>query len=119
MDTKGNKVIMGLDVSTACIGVCILVDDGSEYGKIVELTHISPKVEKNKEDIEKLFLKKRLFETFLKKYMGIGIDEVVIEEPLIMSQNAYTVATLLRFNGMISDCVYRNVGSCTTIYLKL
>ena len=41
---NGNKVIMGLDVSTKCIGVTLLLDDGSDYGKIIELTHVNPKI---------------------------------------------------------------------------
>jgi hypothetical protein len=34
----------------------------------------------------------------------------VIEEPLLSSNNVNTVATLLRFNGMISEAVYRILG---------
>ena len=26
------NLVMGLDISTTCIGVCVLEDDGSEYG---------------------------------------------------------------------------------------
>lgn len=108
---KDNKtVLMGLDVSTACIGISILIDDGSEHGKIVELTHINPKVSSKIKGIEQLFLKKKIFEEFLVKYKDFGIDNVVIEEPLLRSNNVNTVSTLLRFNGMISDCVYNILG---------
>ena len=31
MDKNGNKILMGLDVSTKTIGVTILLDDGSDY----------------------------------------------------------------------------------------
>lgn len=108
---KDNKaVLMGLDVSTACIGISIIIDDGSDYGKIVELTHISPKVPNKVKGIEQLFLKKKIFEEFLIKYKDFGIDHVVIEEPLLRSNNVLTVSTLLRFNGMVSDCVYNILG---------
>lgn len=107
---NNKRVILGLDVSTQTIGVTILLDDGSEYGKIIELTHINPKVSSKKKDMEKLFLKKRIFEEFISKYKNIGIDEVVIEEPLISSNNSSVCATLLRFNGMISDCIYNVLG---------
>ena len=40
----------------------------------------------------------------------LGITDVVIEEPLLSSNNSYTVGTLLRFNGMICDSVYRVLG---------
>lgn len=104
------KVYMGLDVSTQTIGISLIVDDGSEYGKIVELTHINPKVSSKIKGIEQLFLKKKIFEEFLIKYKDFGIDEVIIEEPLMRSNNILTVSTLLRFNGMISDCVYNVLG---------
>ena len=110
MDKNGNKIAMGLDVSTQTIGVCILIDDGSDYGKIAELTHINPKVSTKIKGIEQLFLKKKIFEEFLIKYKDFGIDEVIIEEPLLRSNNVNTVSTLLRFNGMVSDCVYNILG---------
>lgn len=110
MDKTGNKIAMGLDVSTSTIGVCIVLDDGSDYGKILELTHISPKITSKIKGIESLFIKKKIFEEFIVKFKDFGIDEVVIEEPLLRSNNVNTVGTLLRFNGMISDCVYNILG---------
>lgn len=110
MNKEGKEIYLGLDVSTACIGISIIIDDGSDYGKIVELTHISPKVSNKIKGIEQLFLKKKIFEEFLIKYKDFGIDHVVIEEPLLRSNNVNTVSTLLRFNGMVSDCVYNILG---------
>ena len=105
------KIIMGLDISTTCIGVCILEDDGSEYGKILELTHVNPKVPTKIKGIESLFLKKQIFNNeFLKKWEKIGIRRVIIESPLLRSNNVNTVSTLLQFNGMVSDCIYNVLG---------
>lgn len=102
---------MGLDISTTCIGVCVLEDDGSEYGKILELTHVNPKVSKKIKGIEVLFIKKKIFnDEFITKWKNIGIDKVVIESPLLRSNNVNTVGTLLQFNGMISECVYQELG---------
>lgn len=106
MNKNNNKILLGLDISTQCIGICLLEDDGTKYGNVIELTHINPKVPSKMKGIEQLFTKKRIFEEFLLKYKDYGIDEVVIEEPLLRSNNVNTVSTLLRFNGMISDCVY-------------
>ena len=115
MNKNGERVLLGLDVSTACIGCAVIVDDGSEFGKVVELTHVSPKVPKKITGIESLFIKKQIFnDEFLSKWKGAGIDEVVIEEPLVRSNNVNTCATLLRFNGMISDCVYNELGVVPT-----
>lgn len=111
MEIDNQKVYLGLDVSTQCIGVCIVIDDGTQYGNIVELTHISPKVSSHVTSTESLFLKKRIFENYIKdKFVNYGITDVIIEEPLLRSNNVNTVATLLRFNGMISDSVYNLLG---------
>ena len=107
MESNNKKIYLGLDVSTSCIGVCLLYDDDSEYGKIIELTHIKPKVSSKIKDVnEQLFIKKKIFEDFIEKYKDIGITKVIIEEPLIQSNNAVTVSTLLRFNGMVSSSIY-------------
>lgn len=104
---ENKKVILGLDVSTATIGICLMLCDGEE-NKIAKLTHIAPKISSKISGIESLCLKKNIFETeFLNQYKDYGITHVVIEEPLLGSNNINTVATLLRFNGMISDSVYR------------
>ncbi len=110
MDQNGNKIALGLDVSTTTIGICLLLEDDTDYGKIIELTHITPKVSSKIKGIEQLFIKKRIFEEFINKYKNFSIDTVVIEEPLLRSNNANTVSTLLRFNGMISECVYNIWG---------
>ena len=108
------RVILGLDVSTACIGATIVVDDGKDYPKIAKITHYTPKLPKEKKKvktIEALFIKKQLFEDeFLRELSKYYITDVVIEEPLLSSNNVNTVATLLRFNGMISESVYKIFG---------
>lgn len=109
MDKNGNSIILGLDVSTTTIGVCILLDDGTDYGKILELTHVSPQVSKSMGKTESLFAKKDVFRTFIRKFNNLGIDYVVIEEPLLSSQNVNTVATLLRFNALISNVIYEEM----------
>lgn len=108
---ENKEIILSLDVSTACIGICLLLNDGSDYGKIIELTHINPKSSKKKvKGIEEIFLKKRCFEEYIQKFKNFNITKAVIEEPLLSSNNQNTVATLLRFNGMISDCIYSTFG---------
>lgn len=109
-EKKENRIILGLDVSTSTIGIAVVLDDGSEYGKIIELTHVAPKVKKV-EGIESLFLKKRIFqEEFLNKWKDCGITDVVIEEPLVRSNNVNVCAQLLRFNSIIADGIYETLG---------
>lgn len=106
------RIILGLDVSTACIGVCVIRDDGSDKPTILSLTHKTPKVSKNIKGIEALFIRKRIFEEecLIEIKEKFDITDVVIEEPLLSSNNVNTVATLLRFNGMISDSIYSVFG---------
>lgn len=110
-ENNKKEIILGLDVSTTTIGCAVILNDGSDYGKIIELTHVAPKVNKNINHTESLFLKKKIFkEEFLNKWKDFGITKVVIEEPLLSSNNVNTVGVLLRFNGMISDCIYEVLG---------
>lgn len=94
--------ILGLDVSTKTIGMALFESDG----KLLELTHITPKIKPLPDNkLEELFKKVDAFERLLTRYMDLDIDKVIIEEPLLNSNNVYTVGTLLRFNGMISKVV--------------
>ena len=105
------RIILGLDISTACIGASIVMDNGEDIPKILKITHISPKISNKIKGMEALFLRKRLFEEqFIPTLKDYGITDVVVEEPLLSSNNVNTVATLLRFNGMISEAIYRELN---------
>lgn len=94
--------ILGLDVSTKTIGMALFEADG----KLLELTHVTPKIKPQPETkLEELFKKVDAFERLITRYIELDIERVVIEEPLLSSNNVYTVATLLKFNGMISKVV--------------
>ena len=105
---KNNPKVLGLDVSTKTIGWA-LFDIMSQ--ELLELTHISP-VPKPKEEnkIKELFLKAEVFKQKLVEYKNLGITKVIIEEPLLNSNNVYTVQTLLRYNTLISKEIYDTLG---------
>ena len=110
-EIKYPRIILGLDVSTVCIGVSIIADFGEGKPEILKITHVSPKVPTKIKGIEALLRRKAIFENeFLPTLKDVGITDVVIEEPLLSSNNSYTVGTLLRFNGMICDSIYRTLG---------
>jgi len=98
-----NNFVLGLDISTKTIGIALFEDFGNK-GTLRLLHHVTPVVKpKPQSKMQELFEKVTIFEDeFLKKYKDIGITKVVIEEPLLRSNNVNTVATLLRFNGIIS-----------------
>jgi hypothetical protein len=105
---KNSPKILGLDVSTKTIGWA-LFDMSSR--DLLELTHISPRpkpVPDNK--LEEMLLKSSLFRKKLEEYKSLGIVKCIIEEPLLNSNNAYTIGTLLRYNTLISKEVYDVLG---------
>ena len=109
--SKNPEFLLSLDVSTSCIGIALFEDLGDK-GELKLLHHVSPKVKPKPESkMEELFRKIEIFENeFLRNYINFGITRVIIEEPLLRSNNVYTIATLLRFNGMISKSVYDTLG---------
>ena len=75
--TGTQNLILGLDISTACIGISIVYDDGVNEPEIVKITHVVPKIDKKIKGIEALILRKKIFEEeFLKNIKDIGITEV-------------------------------------------
>lgn len=110
MDNKPN-FILSLDVSTSTIGIALFQDNGKS-GELKLLHHVTPNIKpKPTNKMEELFKKVEVFnEEFLIKYKDFGITRVIIEEPLLQSNNVYTIATLLRFNGMISKSVFDVLG---------
>jgi len=105
---KESPKVLGLDVSTKTIGWA-LFDIQSQ--QLLELTHISP-IPKPKEEnkIKELRLKGQIFRTKLLEYKDMGITKVIIEEPLLNSNNVYTVQTLLRFNTLVTKEIYDVLG---------
>ena len=105
---KESPKVLGLDVSTKTIGWALFDIQSQE---LLELTHISP-VPKPKEEnkIKELLLKSEIFKTKLLEYKDLGITKVVIEEPLLNSNNVYTIQTLLRFNTLITKQIYDTLG---------
>ena len=109
-EERNIRIILGIDISTACLGVSLAKYDGKEI-EILKISHVKPKISKKIKGTEALFLKAKQFkEQFIEKYKDIGLTDIVIEEPLPNSQNNNTVTTLLRFNGMISQSIYEATG---------
>lgn len=106
---KESSHLLSLDVSTSTIGIALFE---IETRKLKLLHHVSPKVKpKPDSKTEELFKKVEIFEReFLTLFSKFNITKVVIEEPLLQSNNVYTIATLLRFNGMVSKSVYDTIG---------
>ena len=101
---KDSPKVLGLDVSTKTIGWALF---DIESKNLLELTHISPIPKpKSENKIEELILKSGIFRKKLEEYVGMGIQSVIIEEPLLNSNNVYTIQTLLRFNSFVFKEIY-------------
>jgi hypothetical protein len=106
--SQDSPKVLGLDVSTKTIGWA-LFDISTK--NLLELTHISPTPKPKVNDkIEELILKSHIFKKKLESYVGMGITTVIIEEPLLNSNNIWTVGTLMRYNTLICNQVYEILG---------
>ena len=105
---KNSPKVLGLDISTKTIGWALFDVQSQE---LLELTHISPrpKVIKDEKLLE-LILKSEIFAEKIKQYVNLGVVKVIIEEPLLNSNNIYTIQTLLRFNSFIVKEIYNTLG---------
>lgn len=99
-------MILGLDVSTSVIGICIL--DSNSGKKLQSLEFLNLKREKN------LFAKALDFRDNITKYKPLNIQHIAIEEPLVMykpgASRAQILAKLAMFNGMISVICFTIFG---------
>jgi hypothetical protein len=105
---KNSPKVLGLDISTKTIGVALF---DIQSGDLLELTHISPKPKVEDDDkMKELLLKSEIVGEKIKQYVNLGVIKVIIEEPLLNSNNVYTIQTLLRFNSFVFKEIYNILG---------
>jgi hypothetical protein len=105
---QNNPKVLGLDVSTKTIGWALF---DMRTQELLELTHVSPRPKiKTENKIEELLSKADVFKNKLEEYKNLGITKVIIEEPLLNSNNIYTVQTLLRYNSFVTKNIYDVLG---------
>ena len=74
MEKKGT--ILGLDVSTKTIGIALFNTDG----KLLELTHITPRPKPKPETkVGELIKKANIFKEFIQKYKKLNVIKVIRE----------------------------------------
>jgi hypothetical protein len=100
--------VLGLDISTKTIGWALF---DIQTQQLLELTHFSPKVKpKTNDKVKEMMIKTNQFRDKLADYTKFGITKIIIEEPLINSNNIRTVATLMRYNSFITRVIYDVLG---------
>lgn len=100
--------VLGLDVSTKTIGFALFDLQSQE---LLELTHVSPMPKPKVENkMEELIKKSEIFKLKIDQYKNMGITHVIIEEPLLNSNNIFTIGILMRYNTLITKQIYDSLG---------
>lgn len=106
------KYFLSLDISTSNVGVALW----DEYGDLVELKHLSLKINRKDYDPEyRDLIKCDLFEDYFLKYkehienyLDGYVDKIIVEAPLPNTKiNINTTSLLLGFNGMARRDLYK------------
>lgn len=96
--------VLGLDISTSIVGICVYGDSG-----FLKITHI--KIQTVKDFFDKVDVTTEFIEKICKEF---EIDKIIIEEPLKRfssgKSSAQTIFSLVRFNGALSYAVYKKTG---------
>jgi hypothetical protein len=92
-----DRVFVSFDISTSCIGVSI-------FNENFELTSVKAlKMTTNKDcQDDPEITKGDGFKKFVEELKIYEIIDIFVEEPLVKSNNVYTVNKLLKFNGICS-----------------
>jgi hypothetical protein len=107
-EIQNNPKVLSLDVSTKTIGIALFDITTRE---LLELTHVSPVPKPKRENkMEELLIKAEMVRSKIDNYKNLNVTEVVIEEPLLGSNNIYTIQTLLRFNTLVFKDIYEQLG---------
>ncbi len=101
-----NGLYLAFDISTSCIGFSIFNSDGI----LLDIRYIKMTTDKDVEVQNRYIAKANLFKEFIQEYKQYKIYKVIIEDPLVASNNVNTVNTLLRFNGICSYLIYQELS---------
>jgi hypothetical protein len=95
--TAKDKVFISFDISTSCIGVSIF----NENFNLTSVKALKMIKTKDCEDDPEI-IKGDAFKKFVEDLKIYDIIDIFVEEPLVKSNNVYTVNKLLKFNGICS-----------------
>lgn len=98
------EIILGMDVSTHCIGMTIASVENDKID-ILEITHLRLKVNRKLKGIKSLLIKSQLLKEKLNTFKNYHISKVIIEEPQFNPNNELN-HTMLKFNGIVSQNIY-------------
>jgi hypothetical protein len=100
------EVYIGFDISTTCIGLSFF----NQKGELINLSHIKLETEKEIDPNNRYIHKANIFKEYLQGLKKYNIKAIFIEEPLLGSNNIFTVGILLRFNGICSYLISQELN---------
>lgn len=111
-----SKFILGLDISTATVGISLF----EQNGKLLELNHISPIVKDDEFSREQILWEKAnlIVDFLVQNYTPQNIIEIIIEAPLISSKQFDTAALLNFFGGMVYGML-KSKYKCSINYITV
>jgi hypothetical protein len=92
------NIYLSFDISTSCIGISIF----DEKFDLIAIKALNFKLKKDEVTEDREILKGDVFKEFVVELTQYNILDIFIEEPLVKSNNVYTVNKLLKFNGICS-----------------
>lgn len=98
MIESSQGIYLGFDISTSRIGISVFDE---KFG-LIEIKCLELEIDKDVILEHRLLAKANIFKEYLLTYKNYNILDIVIEEPLFGSNNAFTANMLMRFNGMAS-----------------
>lgn len=106
MNPYSTTAYLALDVSTSCTGIAAF----DAQGNLLGVDYYKPKISKKEPTSGHFLVMAKGLGEKLAQFAGCPIQQVWIEEPLRGSNNANTVGTLLKFNGVCSLYVWELFG---------
>lgn len=92
-----DRAFISFDISTSCIGVSIF----NENFELISVKALKMTANKDCNDDPEI-TKGDAFKKFVEQLKIYQIIDIFVEEPLVKSNNVYTVNKLLKFNGICS-----------------
>lgn len=103
--TPKDRVFLSFDISTSCIGFSMY----DENFKLISVKALKMSTNKECNDDPEI-IKGDGFKKFVDELRIYEIIDIFVEEPLVKSNNVYTVNKLLKFNGICSYILRDRLG---------
>lgn len=110
------EIDIALDISTTCIGISIFKNSDNS---LIEVNHLVLKTDPAIDVDNRYIAKSNMFKEYVLSLKDkYDVKKILVEQPLFSSNNVFTVAVLLRFNGICCYTLYQELG-CIPVLLTV